>query len=133
MLDYFRFRDINDLFANGQPQKARRLLMELQSRCIALRDEVSLLKLRLRTAEDALYLSQNLFRDGELYWLKANDNRLGPFCPRCYDAEGALLLLEKIKRDLSCPYCHAIFAIRNPEPVEQPATGSHARIFRFAR
>ena len=27
MLDYRRFKEINDLFASGQPEKARRLLM----------------------------------------------------------------------------------------------------------
>ena len=29
-------------FASGQPEKARLLLMEMQSRCIALRDEMSM-------------------------------------------------------------------------------------------
>lgn len=61
MLDYRRFKEINDLFASGQPEKARRLLMEMQSRCIALRDEMSMLKVRLQTFEDILYLSQNLY------------------------------------------------------------------------
>ena len=28
MLDYRRFKEINDLFASGQPEKARRLLMD---------------------------------------------------------------------------------------------------------
>ena len=29
MLDYRRFKEINDLFASGQPEKARRLLNDI--------------------------------------------------------------------------------------------------------
>ena len=42
MLDYRLFKEINDLFAAGRHDKARRLLMEVQSRGIALHDEISL-------------------------------------------------------------------------------------------
>lgn len=131
MIDYCRFRDINRLFANGQPQKARRLLMEMQSRCIALRDEISLLRLRLQTAEDALFLSENLFADAGLYWLKGQNERQGPFCPSCYESEGALIHLDKFNCELVCPYCHDVFPLRTA-PTSPPA-GAHARILRFAR
>lgn len=63
MLDYRRFKQINDLFASGKLEQARHLLMEMQSRCIALRDEMNMLKVRLQTFEDILYLSQNLYED----------------------------------------------------------------------
>lgn len=131
MLDYCRFKDINDLFASGQPQKARRLLMEMQSRCIALRDEITMLRLRLRTAEAALFISQNLFREDGLYWLKSPEGRQGPFCPSCHDAEGALIHLDKFKRELICPYCHESFSLK-PPPIN-PNSLFHARILHFAR
>lgn len=131
MMDYCRFRDINDFFANGQPQKARRLLMEMQSKCIALRDEITMLKIRLRTAEDALYLTKNLVFDAKMYWLKSPGGRIGPFCPACYGSEGALIRLEKYKRELICPYCHESYSLEaRLNPVE-PLEGSHARIFKF--
>lgn len=128
MMDYCRFRDINDFFATGQPEKARRLLMEVQSRCLALRDEITMLKLRLETAEDALFLSQNLFMESSFYWLKSPGARQGPFCPRCYDAEGALIRLVREFNRFLCPYCHADF----PLP-EVPADDKHGRIIHFAR
>lgn len=131
MMDYCRFRDINDLFAKGQPQKARRLLMEMQSRCIALRDEITMLKIRLQTAEDALFLSKNLFRENKLYWLRAGESRQGPFCPACYESEGALIRLEKYKQEWICPYCHQSFTFNAPQPSIEPVSGSQAKIYHF--
>jgi len=90
MLHYRLFKEINDLFASGRDEQARRLLMELQSRSIALHDELHLLQTRLKTMEEAMRLSCNLFRRNGLYWLKAQEVDLGPFCPRCYDHEGGL-------------------------------------------
>ncbi len=70
MLDYRLFKKINDLFASGQHDKARHLLMEVQSRCIALRDEVSMLKIRLKTLEDTAFLAENLhLKDGVFFAL----------------------------------------------------------------
>ncbi len=129
MLDYRRFRDINEFFASGQPQKARRLLMEMQSRFIALRDEISLLRLRLQTAEDALQLSRNLYLDGDLYWLKSDPEPAGPFCPACYEAEGALIFLDRLKCELVCPYCHTSYPLRNARSPEGGIV--HARILHF--
>lgn len=130
MMDYCRFRDINDFFANGQPEKARRLLMEIQSRCIALRDEINMLKLRLKTAEEALYLAQNLILEGRFYWLNASGVRQGPFCPRCYESEGALIRLEKAGQFWTCPYCQESYSLPIQENLKEPG---HARILRFAR
>lgn len=133
MMDYCRFRDINDFFASGQPEKARHLLMEIQSRCIALRDEVSMLRLRLQTAEDALYLAQNLFLEKGFYWLKSPGVSQGPFCPRCYEQEGALFRLERLVEQLICPYCHESFVIDIKRPRTEASLGRPARILRFAR
>lgn len=131
MLDYCRFRDINDFFANGQPEKARRLLMEIQSRCIALRDEICMLKLRLQTAEEALYLAGNLFQENGFYWLKSPTSIQGPFCPRCYESEGAFIRLEKTREGLACPYCNELY--KQEIPASQEARNRPARILRFAR
>lgn len=132
MLDYSRFKDINDLFASGQPRKARRLLMEMQSRCIALRDEISMLKLRLQTAEDALCLSRNLYMADRFYWLRSQAGPLGPFCPNCYKSEGALIRLDKFRQELICPYCHESFQALPQTGAGEPECG-HARILRFIR
>jgi len=131
MLHYRLFKEINDLFASGRDEQARRLLMELQSRSIALHDELHLLQTRLKTMEEAMRLSCNLFRRNGLYWLKAQEVDLGPFCPRCYDHEGGLIRLERSDGALHCPYCHTV--ITCPPPFEEEAAPiPRARIIPFA-
>ena len=135
MLDYRRFKEINDLFASGQTEKARHLLMEMQSRCIALRDEMSMLKIRLQSLEDVLYLAQNLFEENGFYWLHTGGVRQGPFCPRCYETEGGLIRLDKRKHGLECPCCRATY--EHLPALEAGASSGMkagaARILHFAR
>lgn len=130
MLDYRRFKEINELFSSGQGEKARHLLMELQSHCIALRDEMSILKIRLQSLEDVLYLSENLYEDKGFYWLKTNGIQQGPFCPCCYEGEGGLIRLDKHKTGLECPCCSSRFNVSRDNP---PLTEKQAKIFYFAR
>ena len=73
---------------------ARRLLMEMQARYIAVCDENALLKMQVHEFEDILYLARNLVFDGSCYWLVAGGIKQGPFCPRCYNREGALIRLD---------------------------------------
>lgn len=135
MLDYRRFKEINDLFAAGKPEQARRLLMEMQSRCIALRDEVSMLKGRLQTFEDILYLSEKLYKENGFYWLKTANVNQGPFCPQCYESEGGLIRLDKNAAGLHCPYCNAGYAstTRGPAVNDDDLPIERARIIPFAR
>ena len=132
MLHYRLFKEINDLFASGRDEQARRLLMEIQSRSIALHDEVHLLQTRLKTLEEAMRLSCNLFRRNGLYWLKAQDINLGPFCPHCYDHEGGLIRLERDEDTLSCPYCQAVLSCP-PHHCGQEVEQARARIIPFAK
>ncbi len=135
MLDYRRFKQINDLFASGKLEQARHLLMEMHSRCIALRDEMNMLKVRLQTFEDILYLSQNLYEEYGFYWLRTAGVKQGPFCAHCYESEGALIRLEKQHKVLLCPYCSTSYKSvvhAMPESVE-PLAGRQARILPFAK
>lgn len=129
MLDYLIFKEINELFASGQMAKGKRLLMELQSRCIALRDEMSMLKIRMESLEEALFYSKNLFFEHGFYWLRVNGIKQGPYCTRCYDLDGALIHLQKNPSLFYCPYCHEKYWIKETVQDSQ----RHARILHFVR
>lgn len=105
MLDYQRFKEINDCVAQGRQEEARRLLMELQSRCIALKDQMDSLKIQVRELEDMLFLAQTLCFDGRFYWIRIAGRNMGPFCPHCYNGDGGLVRLEQKTDELHCPYC----------------------------
>ena len=133
MLDYRLFKEINYLFTSGQYRKARHLLMEVQSRSIALRDEISMLRARLKTLEDATFLNENLQSQNGFYWLFTNNLRQGPFCPHCYESEGGLIRLERSHKTLCCPYCHATYPGMANEEFQEGDAVRHARIIPFAR
>jgi hypothetical protein len=105
MLDYCTFKEIHELFIRGHFEEARRILMELQARYIALYDEVGVLKKQVQEFEDILFLAQNLITEGEQYWLRTGSLKHGPFCKPCYDYTGKLIRLESHKNVWRCPYC----------------------------
>ena len=128
MLEYLKFKQLRELFIQGHFEAARRLLMALQARYIALHDEISVLKQQVREFEESMLLSQNLVMDGEQYWLCAGGVRHGPFCKPCYEYAGKLIRLEGRTRAWRCPYCGllsdrkaasgAALLMRDPLPLQ---------------
>ncbi|MEG2140985.1 MAG: hypothetical protein RRY20_09395 [Bilophila sp.] len=108
MLDYYHFKEINDLFLKGRHEEARHLLTEMQARYIAVCDENNLLKMQITEMEDVLYLAKNLTFDGTCYWLNTGTIRQGPFCQRCYNQDGALLRLDTQNGESVCPVCGTV-------------------------
>lgn len=129
MRDYLCFKEINDLLTFGEVELARPLLMEAQSRCIALRAENGMLKLRIRALEDIIILSRNLFLEHGFYWFKTGGMAYGPYCPRCYDSDKILIKLEKQDDRRLCPYCGEVF-IKQAQNIIQ--FGSRATILQFS-
>ena len=109
MLDYWQFKKINELFVLGRFEEARRMLMELQARYIALHDEVSILKEQVQDFEDIIFLSQNLVVEEGQYWLRAGGVRHGPFCKPCYEYAAKLIRLESHSNVWRCPYCGSLY------------------------
>ena len=105
MLEYYRFKVINDLFSNGLIEEAGFQLVELQRRYVALCDENTTLKSQLQEYEDLVYLKDNLHLRDQFYWLVTGSIRQGPFCPKCYDQHGLLTRLSGEPPDRRCSYC----------------------------
>ncbi len=116
MLDYYRFKDIDDLYCQGETDKARQLLMSMQSRYISLCDENSFMRMQLHEFEDILYLSRNLIFDGDCYWLITGGIKQGPFCAHCYDQDGALIRLDSESGEWRCVSCGTL----HRREAEQP-------------
>lgn len=109
MLEYHRFKTVNDLFMKGKTEEARLELTELQRRYVTLCDENTTLKIQIQEYEDILYLSRNLIQDGTFYWLITGSIKQGPFCPSCYDREGLLVRLSGEHRERFCSCCRESF------------------------
>lgn len=109
MLDYYRFKEIHDLFMKGKTEEARHVLMEMQSRYVSLCDENTMLKMQVQEFEDILYLSRNLVFDGFCYWLITGNIKQGPFCQSCYNRDGVLVRLAAHDGAWQCATCGAVY------------------------
>mgnify|MGYP006919445300 CR=1 FL=1 len=123
MLEYYHFKEINTLFLEGRHEEAQHLLAEMQARYIAVCDENSLLKTQVRELEDVFFLAKNLIFDGACYWLVTGSIRQGPFCPSCYNREGALIRLDTQNGEWRCPVCDSV----HESLLSQFAQGSTVR------
>lgn len=127
MLDSHRFKDIEDLFSSGRTSEARHLLMEMQARYIAICDENAILKMQVHEFEDILYLARNLVFDGSCYWLVAGGIKQGPFCPCCYDREGALIRLDAEETGDGKWRCATCGVVIDREYAQVPLSSSRPR------
>lgn len=119
MLEYFRFKEIHDLYSRGQVEDARHQLSELQARYVNLCDENAMLRTQIQGYEDILYLSRSLIFDGIFFWLITGSIKQGPFCPACYNRDGLLLRLTDDGTSRHCLTCGSRFNRANA-PAERP-------------
>ncbi len=105
MLDYYRFKQVHELYLKGRANEAKSLLRELQGSYVNTCDENSLLKAQIREYEDILYISKNLTSDGHSYWLRTGSVRQGPFCLQCYNKENLLIRMADQGGQWHCPHC----------------------------
>lgn len=118
MLEFFRFKEIHDLYLRGQVEEARHQLSELQARYVNLCDENAMLRTQIQGYEDILHLSRSLIFDGLFYWLITGSIKQGPFCPVCYNRDGLLLRLTDDGTSRHCLTCGSHFA-RSNSPAEK--------------
>lgn len=118
MLEFFRFKEIHDLYLRGQVDEARHQLSELQARYVNLCDENTMLRTQIQGYEDILYLSRSLIFDGIFYWLITGSIKQGPFCPVCYNRDGLLLRLTDDGTSRHCLTCGSHFE-RSKSPAEK--------------
>ena len=125
MLDYYRYKDVLELFCNGQAEEAKYLLMELQARHVALTDENMNLKTQVQEYEDILFISKNLIFDGSCYWLMTSGVKQGPFCRHCYAQDGQLIRLVEMSDAWRGPNCNSVRALEETMDEELPEAVNH--------
>lgn len=133
MLDYYRFKEVYELFLKGRKEEARHLLMELQSKYIDVCDENTVLKSQVQEFEDILYLSKNLIFDGSFYWLITGSIKQGPFCEHCYNNDGLLIRLNDDSRIRKCYSCGNVYSRESDQVTVSRGEESVAATLRPAK
>ena len=86
-------------------------VVDLQSDIVELTEERNKLKEENRALREKKDIKERLRFDTNLYWLKKDNNEIGPFCQQCMDSEGKLVrLIEYGHREyLECSVCQKRF------------------------
>jgi transposase-like protein len=90
-----------------QITRLREAALELQQENLALRE-------RLEELREKKGTPTNLEFCENVYWLLTNNERVGPFCPRCYNEHQRLATLLDGARFVAktrwiCPVCNHVF------------------------
>lgn len=133
MLDYYRYKEVLELFDKENVDRAKCVLMELQAKHIALADENNILKAQLQEYEDILYISKNLIFDGSCYWLITGSIKQGPFCEKCYSGAGILIRLIDARNGMRCPMCGESHAPETYDEDTMDQAASSGKILPFIR
>jgi hypothetical protein len=88
------YKDIVELLKKGATVEAQERIMELREAVLELQEENVAWKQKIRELEESLKLKDEMHFDGTVYWRKENANRVGPFCPECFDIEEKLVRLQ---------------------------------------
>lgn len=115
MIEYYRFYEVENLIKRGKLDEAFEELKALQKLYLELSQENSKLKVQLHELEEIISISRNIVFDGDAYWLISGGEKQGPFCPKCYHANGDLIRMTVDRRnDISqqtlwiCPHCNFV-------------------------
>ena len=122
LIEFYRFREVDELFSSGLVDEAKQLLSELQNEYIMLCDENNLLKHQVKEFEHVLDLSKNFVCDGALCWLISEEIKQGPFCKDCFIEDSLLVRLLETDKAWQCPSC--CWSLKKSNANAQPKLNS---------
>lgn len=85
---------------------------EIQSSIIYKDKEINNLK-------EKLYFKENFIFEEEFYFLHKNNQKIGPYCHRCYDGDQKIVHLVSVRSYRGCYYCNVCnnhFGEANAQP-----------------
>ena len=110
---------VADMYKKGANQEAEAKLLEIREEFLRLREENLELKTMLLEAKEAMSVKASMQFEEPFYYLVEGDTKDGPFCQRCFDADGTQMRLIKIDAyhgSHNCPECKTSYGKGKPRP-----------------
>lgn len=108
------FSEIAKSLKTGETEKAEKQILKLSEVALNLQEENLALREEIEKLRGGRRVGPGLeFSDG-VYWLLEGDERVGPYCPRCYDEQQQLVELLDGSRYVGktrwiCTGCNRVF------------------------
>jgi hypothetical protein len=108
------FSEIAKFLKKGETEKAEKRILKLREAALDLQEENLALREEIKKLRNEKSARASLeFSDG-VYWRLEGDERVGPFCPRCYDEHHQLSELLDGSRYVGktrwiCTVCNRVF------------------------
>lgn len=104
------------------------LIMDIQGAAMELQAELHAAKEEIRSLRDAALQRETVAFDRQVYWTGTSRdtvNEHGPYCTRCFDADGKLVRMKKhLLHEAFCSNCRTSYSVwpenyRPPQPARR--------------
>jgi hypothetical protein len=108
------FSEIAESLKKGRNEEAAKQIMKLREAALDLQEENLALREEIRKLRDETTIHVSLELSDGVYWRLEGNERVGPFCPRCYEEHRRLARLLDGSRYVAkthwiCPVCNRVF------------------------
>ncbi len=82
-------------------------ILDAMAKLLEMQNRITELESENKDLEEKLRIKQNLAYENNAYWINKEDQKDGPFCPRCWDKDKALIRVPTYPTDIwsICPEC----------------------------
>lgn len=107
--------EIAKKLASSEEQKK---LYDLRDELYKIIEEKFELQEENQDLKKRLNLKENLYFKNNMYWLKKENDIVGPYCSKCYDKDNKLVHFHTDDNYYRCPVCN--FALNEEGKRERP-------------
>lgn len=82
-------------------------ILDVQEQLLDMQKKISDLEVEIKELKEKLRIKENLIYENNAYWINVEGKKDGPFCPRCWDKDKALIRVPTYPTAIEsqCPEC----------------------------
>lgn len=103
-------------------------ILEAQEKLLEQQKKISDLETEVRGLREKFEIKEKLIAERNMYWIKRDGEKDGPFCTCCWDSEGKLMRLHRGESHMGiqCPKCK-MWTVSPTARVQSFGIGNHRR------
>lgn len=114
-------KSIGEILQEAGKIEQYRQILETQKELLEMQKKIQELENENKELKERIKIKENLILENNVYWIKKDEVKDGPFCTRCYDKEKNLIRMQHhpaqyydgekcIGASYKCPECKNIYS-----------------------